>query len=67
MAETITALAILVPALVGAWVSLRKELRQVHTIVNSRYDRLERRLNEVIDERDNARDERDAAHDELDR
>jgi hypothetical protein len=38
--EAVTALLVAVTALVGAWVSLYREVRKTHELVNSRVDEL---------------------------
>jgi len=57
--ETITAFATLITALGGAWVSLRRKLIEVHTLVNSQLEAVMRRLDTALEERDEARTERD--------
>jgi len=56
--EMIIALSIMVTALAGAWVSIRRKLDTVHDLVNSQYTDIKQQLAKALIERDEARRDR---------
>ena len=57
--EWLLALAALITALSGAYISLKRELRRVKHLVNSQLERVMVRLDIALKERDEARTQRD--------